>query len=107
MDYSKITTEELPKKLVEKHNRMLLESKTALQQIDRIRILEEKADQLSHWVDESKGKKREEYLGRWDASRSELDKIKSGLSLPSKVSVKDLESKVAEHEKAIEYWKKK
>jgi hypothetical protein len=104
MDYADAKPEDIPKKLVEKHKKLLSESKTALQNIDRIKILEEKLDQINHWIEESKGKKKEEYLKRKEAAEAELAKLR-GDSSSTKVSAREFEQRIAEHERALEYWK--
>jgi len=107
MDYSNITVEDLKKQLLEKHKKQLVEAKTTLTNIDRIKILTEKLDQLTHWVEESKGKKKDAYAKRKEAAETELAKLKGETTITQKSSAKQLEEKIRDHEKAIEHWKKK
>jgi hypothetical protein len=106
MDYDTVNISEIPKKLVEKHKKALSDAKTTLQNIDRIKILEEKLDQQRHWVDESTGKKKEEYAKKLKASEAELAKLAGETAPHPNITPRQLEEKIKEHEKAIEYWKK-
>ena len=106
MDYDKVKTEDLPKTLIEKHERMLEESKRAHENIGRIRILTEKLDQISHWVEDSKGKQKQAHMKLLDDAKDELDKLR-GEATSSKINGKELEKKIKSHEEALAYWKKK
>ena len=109
VDYESVSPAELTKLLIQKHERLLSGYRKHNQNLDKIRLLEEKLDQIDHWIsagsDESKLKKFRE---RRDKTLGDLAQLKNISGIPKvEVHTKDLNKKIAEHENALDYWRRK
>lgn len=103
MNVSEIKPEELRKKLVAKHKNLLKESKKQLKDFRRVTVLEEKVDQLSHWVAEQDEPDKKLVESRGKAA-DELAEIRSRLTDHSPKRVTELEEKIRGHEEALKFW---
>ncbi|OYT53870.1 MAG: hypothetical protein B6U72_04590 [Candidatus Altiarchaeales archaeon ex4484_2] len=114
---TKITPKKLSKQLVKKHKDLLKNYDREQGLLNRIFILEEKKDQLEHWVntsdeDELKSGNIMKQKSSVDKELSELrDEYEKNRGLLNKVNAKkgrsELESVIKKHEEALEHWKNK
>ncbi len=107
MDYAEIKPKFLKEKLVEKHTNFLSDYKKKLKDIKRLGVLEEKIDQLAHWIDNIEGDKTPDLISEKYSAEDELSKIGDFLGSLSHKNTAEITQKISEHEIALEYWEKK
>jgi len=108
MKEEEVDLKALAKKIAEKHEKYLKEYAKEKKELSRIIILEEKIDQIDHWIQENEGKEAEKYLNKIDETERELREAKKKYpeQYPTK-KIKELEKKIQEHEEALKYWRKR
>lgn len=98
-EYSK---KEVAEMLVEKHANALEEYDKKYSALDRIVVLEEVVDQLSHWI-KDKGDV-EEYIKKKEEAERELKELKSKHP-ESKKKMNEFKDKLNSHKEALEHWR--
>jgi F0F1-type ATP synthase delta subunit len=106
MDCSEITPEFLKKKLIEKHKNFINEYKQKLDDMQRLFVLEEKIDQLSHWIEKDSEQSNSQLISNKHASETELEELKSRLGVFSDKKITEVKEKIREHEEALNHFKK-
>jgi len=115
--HSEVTPKKLSKNLVKKHKNYLKQYSREHELLGRVSILEEKKDQLNHWVetsdDESADTKK--IIQQKKTVEAELKKLSSEYEKYNKPTDKinysskknELSQLIKKHEEAINYWKNK
>jgi len=112
----KLTREKLSRALVRKHKKFLEEYKREFEILEKIRVLEDKEEQIEHWLNLTKNTKEEDkYIKELEEADKELDLLKKELKKIRKGLGKDnnernyflLKSKIKNEENALLYWKEK
>lgn len=106
MDLEKLTEESLAKKVLEKHEKFLRQYRRKLKDMERLAMLEDKIDQLSHWM-ENNGEDASKLSSRKEKTEQELIDLESRLGAYSHRKTIDVKGKIKEHENASAFWKNK
>ena len=123
MDFQKPKQEELANLLAEKHRNFIKDYRKEYDILDRIAVLKEKKEQLSYWIDDSKGNPplHQKYLQAKENTDAEVNKLGEELKnlyssktkkfgpteTDSKGRHKWLKTQITSHEEGETYWKNK
>jgi hypothetical protein len=107
MSSPKITEGLLKDKLVEKHKRFLADYQGKRKDLERLIMLEDKIDQLSHWIESEESKDTEKLSEDKKKAEEELNGLRSHLGALSHKKINELDDKIREHEDALAYWSKR
>lgn len=99
------TPESLRKKLCAKHKNLLKTYKKRRDDIERLAILEDKIDQLTHWIENQEETAGKHVTEKQD-SEKELASLTESLGSFSHKQVREIEEKISEHREALSYWSK-
>ncbi len=110
-----LTKKQLPKKLVEKHQRFLTGYNTEFELLNKLLILEEKQEFITHWTEDAEleddKKKIKAYSTQKKKNEKELSQINKKLeemkitsSLNPKQRQTFLKNIIDSHKEAISYW---
>jgi len=99
---SNFSPKKLAQTLVEKHDRFISEYSDDMEKSKQITMLEEKKDQLFHWVDEKTGKAK--FSKELENTERELKQIRESFKPKPQSYYAGLKEKIEEHQKARDYW---
>ena len=98
----KFSPKKLVKALAEKHARFITEYSVELDTMKKIHILQERRDQLMHWVDSKD--KTSKYAVQLKATEDELASVKASIKPKPESYYSGLSQKIDENKKAQAYW---
>ena len=104
MKFNEVSEALLKAKLVEKHKRFQTDYAKKRKDLERLFILEDKIDQLSHWIENVEGEDVAKLSSERQKAEEELNTLKSRLGALSHKNTTELEEKIHEHEQALAYW---
>jgi len=104
MKFNEVSEAPLKAKLVDKHKRFQTDYAKKRKDLARLFILEDKIDQLSHWIENIEGEDVEKLSSERQKAEEELNALKSRLGALSHKNTSELEEKIREHEQALAYW---
>ncbi len=109
----KLTREKLSSELVKKHKQLIENYKKEFGLSEKIRVLDDKQEQIEHWLSDAKDTKDEDkYIKALGEVDKGLDALKKELGVINKDTGTEkryawLKNQIKEEEKVIEHWKEK
>ena len=98
----RFSPKKLAEQLVEKHDRFISEYSDELEKVQQITMLNEKKDQLMHWVEEKGSQSK--YRKELDDTEGELNQLQVSFKPKAQSYYAGVKERVAEHQEARNYW---